>query len=220
MPLDRQEKSSRDAVARSVWPADPSLAAWRCWPQKQDSAPRRIRHAAVDSNSRGGRWRSGGLANQAPVRRLGSATTHASGRRPSAAVADLTHLIFVAVPMPPEFRVGTDLDGAHPPRGFQAAEASCSRDRLTVSPLIPITRSVPFGFHNLRNGGTPRQFSSSWLALPSRSPSGSPWAVLVHAPAFFSQRRGASYLQPSTAPASTEALPSRIILSRIRFAGG
>jgi hypothetical protein len=107
---------------------------------------------------------------QAPVRRLGSTTTHASGRRPSAAVADLTHLIFVAVPMPPEFRVGTDLDGAHPPRGFQAAEASCSRDRLTVSPLIPITRSVPFGFHNLRNGGTPRQFSSSWLALPAGAP--------------------------------------------------
>ena len=36
-----------------------------------------------------------------------------------AAVADLTHLIFVAMPMPPEFRVGTDLDGAHPLGDFR-----------------------------------------------------------------------------------------------------
>src|ERR1700735_347939 len=138
-PLDRQEKSSRDAVARSVWPADPSLAAWRCWPQKQDSAPRRIRHAAVDSNSRGGRWRSGGLAKKV---RLRFAVSDQQPRMPAgadlpAAVADLTHLIFVAMPMPPEFRVGTDLDCADPLGGFRRLKPRAHEIGSQYRPSFP-----------------------------------------------------------------------------------
>jgi hypothetical protein len=59
--------------------------------------------------------RSGRLAEKIG---LAFPTSHQQSRMPtgphlSASVADLTHLIFVAMPMPPEFRVGTDLDGVH-----------------------------------------------------------------------------------------------------------
>jgi hypothetical protein len=32
----------------------------------------------------------------------------------SAPITDLPHLLFVAAPVPPELRVGADLDGVHP----------------------------------------------------------------------------------------------------------
>jgi hypothetical protein len=48
-----------------------------------------------------------------------------------------------------------------------------------------------------------------WLAPPGRSPSESPWAVLVHAPAFFRKRRGRILSVAVTAPTSMKPLPSR-----------
>ena len=64
---------------------------------------------------------------------------------PPTAVADLPHLLWIAVPMPPELRVGADLNGCMP-SGIESGSTFVLTSRLTLPPLETITQNLGPGF--------------------------------------------------------------------------